>query len=81
MSQSSLLVGLLAAAFLLYVAASGRLTVYTNVLWGKPQASGSGGSGSSGGSGGGSDGGGNSGLMDKAINLGEHALPFILAAG
>lgn len=46
MSQSSLLVGLLAAAFLLYVAAKGRLPTYTAVLWGK-QSSGdsSGGSG------------------------------------
>lgn len=46
MTQSSLLVGLLAAAFLLYVAAKGRLPVYTNVLWGPaPKAAGSGGGG------------------------------------
>jgi len=50
-SQSSLLVGLLAVTFLLYVAAKGRLPVYTGVLWGKE----SGGSGSGGSGGGGSD--------------------------
>lgn len=44
MSQSALLVGLLAVAFLLYVAAKGRLPVYTNVLWG-PKPSGTSGSG------------------------------------
>ena len=49
MSQSAVLVGLLAATFLLYVAAKGRLPVYTAVLWGKQTSgSGSGGSGSGG---------------------------------
>lgn len=59
MSQSTVLVGLIAAAFLLYVAAKGRLPVYTDVLWGakpapsaKPSNGGSGGSGGSNGSGG-----------------------------
>lgn len=34
MSQSATVVGLLALAFVLYVAARGRLTAYTGVLWG-----------------------------------------------
>jgi hypothetical protein len=44
MSQSALVVGLLALAFILYVAARGRLPSYTAVLWGSPAkpASGSG---------------------------------------
>lgn len=46
MSQSTLIVGLLAAGFLIYLAANNRLGVYTNVLWGPaPAASGAGGSG------------------------------------
>lgn len=41
MTQSSLLVGLLAATFLLYLAARGRLPTYTEALWGpKPSSSG-----------------------------------------
>lgn len=34
MSQSAVLVGLLAAGFLLYLAAKGRLPTYTAALWG-----------------------------------------------
>lgn len=70
MSQSSLLVGLLAAAFLLYVAAKGRLPVYTGVLWGaKPKSS------SGGGSGGGS--GGSPISMSDAVHVAEIASAFI----
>jgi len=70
-SQSSLLVGLLAAAFLLYVAARGRLPVYTGVLWGPA-------SGGSGSGGGGSSGGGGGFDVGTAVNIGEHLLPFVL---
>lgn len=46
MSQSSFLVGMALAGFLLFLAAKGRLSAYTAVLWGSPQAaSKSGGSG------------------------------------
>ena len=47
MSQSSILVGLLAVTFLLYVAAKGRLPTYTNVLWGKQSKDGGSGGGGS----------------------------------
>lgn len=71
MSQSSLLVGLLAATFLLYVAANGRLPVYTGVLWGpKP------GSGSNGGNGGSGQHHGPD--LSTIIDVGEHVLPFIV---
>lgn len=49
MSQSALLVGLLAAGFLMYLAAKGRLTTYTGVLWGPAPKDNSGGSNSGGG--------------------------------
>lgn len=50
MSQSAVLVATLAAAFVLFLAARGRLGVYGQALFGpKPQAS-SGGTGGSGGS-------------------------------
>lgn len=45
MSQSALLVSMLAAGFLLYVAARGRLPAYASVLWGPAQSSGGGGGG------------------------------------
>lgn len=51
MSQSSLLVGLLAAMFIFYIAVHGRLGVYTATLWGDGgNAAGKGTSGGSGGS-------------------------------
>jgi hypothetical protein len=77
MSQSAILVGLLAATFILYVAAKGRLPTYTGVLWGKasqPAAgSGSGGSGGSGGGSGGLD-------ASTVVSIGAHVLPFVLGA-
>ncbi len=72
LSQSTLLVGLLAAAFLLYVAAKGRLPTYTGVLWGKKaDASNSGG--------GGDDKSKTDKTVDTAITIGEHVLPYVLA--
>jgi hypothetical protein len=47
MSQSSLLVGLLAFGFVLFVAARGRLPVYTGVLWGAKSSGTGGGTGDS----------------------------------
>ncbi len=38
MSQSSLIVAALLAGFVLYLAAKGRLTTYTGVLWGQTAA-------------------------------------------
>jgi hypothetical protein len=38
MSQSALTVGLLGVAFILYLAAKGRLPAYTAVLWGDTSA-------------------------------------------
>lgn len=74
MSQSTLLVGLLAAAFLLFVAAKGRLGVYTGVLWGKAPS----GAGSAGGDG---KPAGGSGLdLSTAITVGEHLLPALVTA-
>ena len=47
MSQSGFIVGALLAAFVLYLAAKGRLSVYTGVLWGgSASGSGTGGGGS-----------------------------------
>lgn len=52
-SQSTLIIGLLAGGFLLYLAANDRLSTYTNVLWGAaPTASSDSGGGGGGGSGG-----------------------------
>lgn len=49
MNQSSFIVGALLAGFVLYLAAKGRLTAYTNVLWGPTAAPvGSGGNGTGG---------------------------------
>jgi hypothetical protein len=42
-SQSSVLVATLAAGFLLFIAARGRLPVYTSVLWGSTAGGGTGG--------------------------------------
>lgn len=69
MSQSSLLVALLAAAFLLYVAANGRLQTYTGVLWGKKADD----AGSGGGK---SD---TTKAVNTAVTIGEHVLPLVLA--
>lgn len=79
LSQSTVLVGLLAAAFVLYVTAKGRLPAYTQVLLGPApkDTSGSGGS-SSGGSGGSS---GSGGVAGTGLDWGDIANLAVLAAG
>lgn len=67
MSQSSVLVGLLVAMFLLFIAAKGRLPVYTSVLWGKKSS----GSGSSGGDSG--------DKVETAAKVAVKFLPYVLA--
>lgn len=69
MTQSGFIAGAILALFVLYVAAKGRLTTYTNVLWGPTAAP-----TPSGGSGGG--GGGPLGI-DKPL-IGGSAGPSIL---
>lgn len=59
MSQSSVLVATLAAAFLLYLAASGRLSVYSAAVLGPAKSS----------SGGGSSGGGIGGTISKGVGI------------
>lgn len=72
MSQSALLVGLLAAAFLLYVAAKGRLPVYTQALLGPaPKQASSGGSSSD----------GSNGILGTGLNLGDVATVATLVTG
>lgn len=68
MSQSATLVAFIVAAFVLYLAAKGRLPVYTGVLWGPPsQGSPSGGSSGSSSGGGGFD-------WAEALKIGETLL-------
>lgn len=61
MSQSAVLVATLAAAFVLYVAASGRLAVYSAALLGPVKSSG------------GSKGGGIGGTVKKGVEIGKTA--------
>lgn len=71
MSQSALLVGLLLAAFVLYVAAKGRLATYAGVLFDPAPQSGN----SAPSSGSSSSSGSKSGInLDTVITLGETLL-------
>lgn len=64
MSQSAVLVGLLAAGFLLYLAARGRVSSYTSVLWGPASGTVTGGAD------------GDAGHKDKKPDVGDFAQDF-----
>lgn len=70
MTQSGLIVGLCSAGFLLYLAAKGRLPVYTAVVWGR--------SASGGGMGGGAGGGSGDVNTEDAAKIAAQVLPYFV---
>jgi hypothetical protein len=70
-NQSSLIAGALLAAFVLYLAAANRLTVYTGVLWGNTAAPVPSGGTSS----------GSGGTISTTLSTLGKIAPYIAAAG